>query len=351
MTTITIIFFLSSGLFLGWSLGANDAANVFGTAVGSKMINFYYAAFICSIFLIIGAVISGAGAAHTLGKLGAVNTIAGAFTVAFSAAITVFAMTKLCLPVSTSQAIVGAIVGWNFFSGATTDLNVLTKIAATWIICPLLSMAFALILYLMTKTFFKHIRIHLLTVDSYTRFGLIIIGAFGSYSLGANNIANVMGVFIPSSPFQDVSLLEGWDFSGTQQLFLLGGIAIAVGVYTYSKRVMMTVGSSIFELSPITALIVITASSMVLFLFSSIELHNWFISVGIPPLPLVPVSSSQAVVGAVIGIGLAKGAKNVNYSILGKISMGWVSTPIIAAIISFVALFFMQNVFQNQVFV
>jgi len=344
-----ILFFLSSGLFLGWSLGANDAANVFGTAVGSRMIKFGTAATICGLFVILGAVVSGAGAAHTLGKLGSINMLAGAFTVAFSAAVTVLLMTKASLPVSTSQAIVGAIIGWNFFSNTPTDYSVLTQIAGTWFLCPVLAMVFAFLLYLITRSTLKKTKTHLLTLDYYTRFGLVIMGAFGSYSLGANNIGNVMGVFIPSSPFTDLNI-AGLDFSSTQQLFLIGGIAIAIGVYTYSKRVMLTVGSSIFELTPINALIVITSSSLVLFLFASRGLYNWFVSVGIPPIPLVPVSSSQAVVGAILGIGVAKGAKNVNFSILGKISIGWVSTPVIAAIISFIALFFMQNVFQNQVY-
>lgn len=52
--------FLSSGLFLGWSLGANDAANIFGTAVGTKMVRFRTAALISSIFIILGAVFTGA---------------------------------------------------------------------------------------------------------------------------------------------------------------------------------------------------------------------------------------------------------------------------------------------------
>lgn len=65
-----IILFLTSGLFLGWSLGANDASNVFGSAVGSKMVTFRKAAIIASIAVIIGAVVQGAGASHTLGKLG-----------------------------------------------------------------------------------------------------------------------------------------------------------------------------------------------------------------------------------------------------------------------------------------
>ena len=59
-------FFLSSGFFLGWSLGANDASNVFGTAVGTRMLRFRTAAIVCSIFVVLGAVISGAGATHTL---------------------------------------------------------------------------------------------------------------------------------------------------------------------------------------------------------------------------------------------------------------------------------------------
>ncbi len=96
-----IWFYLLSGIFLGWSLGANDTANIFGTAVGPRMIRFRTAAIVTAIFVVLGAVISGAGATHTLGKLGAVNAIAGSFTVALAAALTVAWMTKLKLPVST----------------------------------------------------------------------------------------------------------------------------------------------------------------------------------------------------------------------------------------------------------
>jgi hypothetical protein len=95
---IAILIFLSSGLFLGWSLGANDAANVFGTAVGSRMIRFTTAAIICSVFIILGAVFSGAGAAHGLGELGNLNALPGAFVAAFCAALTVYWMTVARLP-------------------------------------------------------------------------------------------------------------------------------------------------------------------------------------------------------------------------------------------------------------
>ena len=54
----TVLIFLTSGLFLGWSLGANDAANVFGTAVGSRMVRFTTAALICGVFVVLGAFVS-----------------------------------------------------------------------------------------------------------------------------------------------------------------------------------------------------------------------------------------------------------------------------------------------------
>ena len=343
-------FFLSSGLFLGWSLGANDASNVFGTAVGAKMIRFRTAAIYCSIFIILGAVISGAGASHTLGKLGAVNALGGAFIVAFSAALSVYLMTLARFPVSTSQAIVGAIIGWNFFSGSLTDVNSLTKIVSTWILCPVLSALIAILSYKIIVIIIHTFKIHMFRLDRYTRNGLLLVGIFGSYSLGANNIANVMGVFIPVSPFSDISFFGMVNISAAQQLFCIGGIAIAFGVLTYSKRVMATVGSGIMNLSPVAALVAVWSHSIVLFLFSSQGLEALLLSHGLPAIPLVPVSSSQAIVGAVIGMGLLKGGKSVNWRIVSGISSGWVITPVISALICFISLFFMQNVFMQETF-
>jgi PiT family inorganic phosphate transporter len=304
-------FFLSSGLFLGWSLGANDASNVFGTAVGSRMIKFRTAAIYCSLFIILGAVISGAGASHTLRELGSVNALAGAFVVAFSAAISVYLMTLARFPVSTSQAIVGAIIGWNLFTGALTDINSLTKIVSTWILCPVLSAAIAVFSYKLVVFLISTFKIHIFKLDRYTRNGLLLAGIFGSYSLGANNIANVMGVFVPVAPFSDITFLGLFTLSAEQQLFFLGGLAIAVGVFTYSKRVMMTVGSGIMSLSPVAAFVAVWSHSIVLFLFSSQGLEAFLKFHGLPTIPLVPVSSSQAIVGAVIGMGFLKGGRAI----------------------------------------
>lgn len=340
--------FLISGLFLGWNLGANDAANVFGTAVGSRMVTFIKAAIIAAIFVIVGAVVQGSGTTATLGRLGSVSTLAAAFTVALAAALSVFVMTRYNLPVSSSQAIVGAIIGWNFYSGNPTEVGVVAEITGAWISGPLLGAGFAILLYYVYRLLSRFIKIHLLIKDALIRYLLIITGAFGAYSLGANNIANVMGVFVPSVSFEAIDL--GFiSFNTEQQLFFMGGLAIAAGIITYSKRVMQTVGNDLMPLSSEAAIIVVLAHALVLFIFSSQWLSGAIQSVGLPPIPLVPVSSSQAIIGAILGLAVVKGLHQVKLSILGRIALGWVVSPLAAGIIAYFMLFFVNNVFMQDV--
>ncbi|MGC1389894.1 MAG: inorganic phosphate transporter [Bacteroidales bacterium] len=343
-----IIFFLTSGLFLGWSLGANDASHIFGSAVGSKMVTFRKAAIIASVFFILGAVIQGSGTSQTLGKLGAINAIGGSFTLALAAAISIYMMTKFALPISTTQAIVGAIIGWNFFTGNRTDSSTLEKIVISWVAGPIIGAVFAILLYILVKRFKKLTKIHLIRFESYIKTGLIVVGAFGAYSLGANNIANVMGVFVPAFHLKDLNF---WIFSlnSSQQLLLLGGLAVASGIITYSWKVMETIGNNILELSSEAALVVVLAQSLVLFIFSSTGLSNLIVKTGLPPIPMVPVSSSQVIVGCILGIGLYKGVRNINFKILGEIGLGWIISPVASGLLTFFLLFFMKNIFGINV--
>ncbi|MBD3222165.1 inorganic phosphate transporter [bacterium] len=343
-----IIFYLSSGLLLGWSLGANDAANVFGTAVGSRMVRFATAAAVCAVFVILGAVFAGAGATHTLGRLGAVNSLAGSFTVALAAAVATFGMTRLGLPISTSQAVVGAIIGWNVYADMLTDTGALADIVVSWVLCPVLAAIIAVLLYLALRVMLRRSRLHLLRQDALVRAGLLAVGAFGAFSLGANNVANVVGVFLPDNPFTDIDVL-GIEVSAAQQLFLLGGAAIATGVVTYSGEVMRTVGTSIMRLTPEAAFVVVLAHAIVLFVFASESLEGWLASHGLPTLPLVPVSSSQAVIGAIVGLGLLHGRRHLRPRALGSVALGWLATPVTAGVVAFVLLFFVDNVFDQSV--
>jgi len=334
--------FLAGGLFLGWALGANDSANVFGTAVGTRMLRFKTAAILCSVGILLGAVISGAGPAETLGKLAAIDSLREASIASASAGLTVFLMTRKGLPVSTSQAIVGALIGWNLSNNIQTDLTVATKILSTWILCPILAGAIAAALLPLTGLAIKTARLRLLQQDAFTRWALVIAGFLGAYSLGANNIANVMGPFAHSIDLDTVSLGGLISLSPIQQLFLIGSVAVAIGVFTYSRQVMMTVGKDLFELSPVAGWVVVMAHSIVLFIFTSKALSQWIAGVGLPAIPLVPVSSSQAVIGAVIGIGLIRGRHGIRWRVLGGIGLGWLMTPVASGVVCFAALALMK---------
>jgi PiT family inorganic phosphate transporter len=135
-----------------------------------------------------------------------------------------------------------------------------------------------------------------------------------------------------------------------QMLFLLGGLAIAIGVFTYSRRVMMTVGNDLFQLSPVAAWVVVVSHSIVLFVFASTGLSSLLAGMGLPQIPLVPVSSSQAVVGAILGIGLLKGGAGIRWPVLSGIGIGWVVTPVCAGLICLAILFVLQNIFGQTVY-
>lgn len=341
--------YLTSGLFLGWSLGANDAANLFGTSVGTKMLRFRTAALVGSVFVVLGAVAGAHGTSRTLGRLGAIDAPAGAFMVALAAAVSVvFLLTKIGLPVSITQAIVGAIVGWNLFTGGPTDIKTLSQLLSSWLISPLLAGMIAAGLFLLARASIPALKIHLLEVDGWTRAGLLAAGAFAAFSLGQNDIANVMGVFVRVSPFPETTKLGLLTATSVDMLFLLGGLAIAAGICTYSRRVMLKLGTGLTSLSPLAALVVVLSAALVLFLFGSPDLQRVLKSHHLPGWPLVPISATQAVVGAILGISLVRRSA-IRLKALGEIALGWVVAPLLALVIALVGLFVLQNVFELPV--
>lgn len=108
-------------------------------------------------------------------------------------------------------------------------------------------------------------------------------------------------------------------------------------------------GGGLLRLSPESALVVVMAQSVTLFLFASTRLQHALVSVGLPAIPLVPVSSSQAVVGAILGIGVLKGGRGIRFNVLGEIAAGWVATPVAAGVMALLLLFVMDNVFDQRV--
>jgi PiT family inorganic phosphate transporter len=296
---------LLGGVFLGWSLGANDAANCFGSAVASRMVRFWTAAVLCAVFVLVGALLEGQAGIKTLSGLTTIN-LEQAVVLSAAAALTVALMTAFGLPVSTSQAVVGAILGIGFFN-QEINLSGLGKVLACWVGTPVGAMLVTLVLYPMMGFVYNRLRMSLFQSDMLLRAGLIVAGSYAAYALGGNNVANVMGVFVAAG--------ELTVFAAA----LIGGLSIALGVMTSGRKVMETVGRKLVRLDPFSALVVVLSEGLTV---------HFYTIVG------VPVSTSQALVGAVIGVGIIKGANTIKRKTLFGILSGWIVTPPVACFVA-----------------
>ena len=338
---------LAAGIFMGWSLGTNDAANAFGTAVSTGVVKYRTATIIIAVFVVIGAALLGAGNMESVNDLAINNAVIpsteaaeemiakGANNLAlrsaikacivfFSAGFTVFLMSYLKFPVSANQSITGAIIGWGLVNANYKDPTVLSgnlkqilKFASTWLLCPLGAAVISFIIIKLAQKFLIPKLSSLSYYDTMIKVGYLLAGSYASFSIGMNSSANVTSLYFG----EKVGEISTNLLSNATLTCIIGGIAIAFGVLTYSKKVMLTVGESIAPLTQIEGFLVIIAMASTIVLLGTVM--------------KIPVSTSQAVVGAVVGAGLTKGFRCVNYGVFKNIAIAWVSSPLMAGLVTY----------------
>ena len=385
------------GFYMAWNIGANDVANSMASAVGAKAITIRQAIFIAGILNIVGAVFIGSHVTKTIRK-GIVSTdiladphmaLIGALAALLAAALWVSFATWKSLPVSTTHSIVGAMIGFGIMAGGFSVINwgKLGAVVLSWIISPVFAMAIA---YLMFKTIVKFIlskddpfsqalklapyfiSIALFVVilsflfktplgkrlaigtplallvalvlamvlgflavkilRKFTKktnltgeeevFRKIQIGTscYVALAQGANDVANAIG------PLAVIYFLVKTGSVGAKvpvPVFLLffGGIGIACGIGMAGHRVMDTIGKKITTLTNTRGFSVDFAAATTVMVASKLGL---------------PVSTTHAAVGGVLGVGLARGIEAVNFQIIFQIIVYWILTVPAAAITSIV---------------
>ena len=156
----------------------------------------------------------------------------------------------------------------------------------------------------------------------------IITAAYVAFAHGANDRSNAIG---PMAAVWQVLSSETGQLAAKAEiplwLVLLGSAGIAVGVLTWGWRVMETIGKKITDITPTRGFAAEFGAATTILVFSM-------------PFLAVPVSTTHTLVGAVVGVGLAGGAKAVDFRVFGKIAASWVaSVPAAAfgAVVLFVA--------------
>ena len=390
-----------------WSIGANDVANSMATAVGSKAITFKQAVVIAGILNFVGAVFVGPHVAETIkGKIINVDIISpeillfGFISSLLAAAIWVTLSTWKEMPISTTHSIIGAMMGFGLIAGGISLVNWVKvgSVAASWVLSPLVGCVLAFIVFkiiiklifakenpvesakiigpfligitallitssLLLKTslgdrlnisdyeglliaafvavFIAAIGIVLLrkieaksvedykTVEGIFRKLQVITCCYVAFSHGANDVANAIGPVAGIIP-----LASTGEMNPTAQipiaLLALGGLGIAVGCITWGRRVMETVGKKITNLNHTRGFSVEFAAATTVLVASKLGL---------------PISTSHTVVGAVIGVGLARGLEAVDITVIKKIIASWILTLPAAALTSVVIFICLSYIF------
>jgi inorganic phosphate transporter, PiT family len=305
------------GLAVGWSIGANDAANSLGTAVGSKVLTLKRAIILIALFGFLGAFLQGSHVAKTIGKgIVPMHELAGnaaiyiALVASFAACAWVVLATYWKMPISTSHSIVGAVAGAGLAIGAPVKWQVLGDIFICWIFTPVGAAVLGYIFYRIFKNIFYRFiaRKYIKTIMSAL---VIASGCYVAYTWGANDVANATGVIVGAGILTpNISIA-------------IGGLAIVIGIVTWGYKVIETIGSEITNLLPIMAFSAQLASAI------NVHIYTVF---------GIPVSTSHSIVGAIFGVGLVRGVRVLNIRIMREIIICWLATPFVSGLVSFIAL-------------
>jgi PiT family inorganic phosphate transporter len=292
-----------------------------GTAVGCGLISFRNAVILVAIFSILGALLQGQYVMKTIGK-GIVKTDLSYLAVIIALVSSGFFVTLATfyrIPTSTSQAIVGGVVGIGLALGAEIDQSKFISIVESWIICPIMVMVLAFTLMHILNFILRKFESRTFLMQ-HTMGRLAILSAcYTAYALGANHAGTAVG------PIANLGIFH------PNILLFMGGLSIALGAATYGRKVADTVGKGITPLNIPSAFVAQIASAFGMHFFSVLG---------------IPVSTSSAIVGAVVGVGLVKGGKAISKRTVAIIFIGWFLTPTFAAASSFVVYKLIKAVFE-----
>src|SRR5574344_717883 len=387
-SNIIIVVAAVFAFLMAWGIGANDVSNAMGTSVGTKTLTVKQAIIIAIIFEFAGAYFAGGEVVSTIkdniivsNYMKPEDLILGMTSSMLSAGIWLLLASYFSWPVSTTHSIIGGIVScgiesihWDMFGG----------IVGSWIITPIIAgiMAFFLFIHIQRYIFCRfhplkhakkiapyyvfltiliiaivtiqkgltHININLTTLEAwcasivvaflsaifsgiflkYKKFDktleakkhyvnvekvfsilMLLTACAMAFAHGSNDVANAIG---PLASISTILENNGNILDNAQMpswILPLGAIGMVFGLATFGYKVMSTVGSGITALTPSRGFAAQLATASTVVLASGTGL---------------PISTTQTLVGAIMGVGLARGIAAINLTMVRNIVISWIVT-------------------------
>lgn len=170
-------------------------------------------------------------------------------------------------------------------------------------------------------------RVHYATVEKVFAVLMVITACSMAFAHGSNDVANAIGpVAAAVSIAQEGIIAEKSSIS--IWILILGGFGIVVGLATYGRKVITTVGSHITQLTPTRGFSAEVAAAGTIVLASGTG---------------IPISTTHTLVGAVLGVGMAKGISAINLGIVGRIFLSWIITIPAGAILAIIFFYILKT--------
>jgi len=308
---LTVDYYLYCSLALAAALsavlGGNNFSTCLGASLGAGITKLSHAMLIASVGVLLGTVLEGHKLSNVIGgHILPTLTASGLVVILTSGVLVMGAVTLLRLPLSLSQVIVGA--GWGFALATEVQIGVTYSVAVifSWILSPAFGFLVSAIIESTVLRLSRRAKDILALNRVYANLTLIA-GFYAAYTLGANTIGLVVGLF-PSS------------VGDRLPLSLVFSVTAILGVLFLSKGTVRSVADNLVGLNPSTALSAQFGGAVSAHLFTQFGL---------------PVSISQAVIGGMSGAASAKRMTITNKRIIRQVIAGWTVGPIAGAIISF----------------
>ena len=180
-------------------------------------------------------------------------------------------------------------------------------------------------------THIKHVSSDYLTVEKIFVYLQILSACFVAFAHGANDVANAIGPLAGILSAIKSGVIE-MQAQVPLLVLLLGGLGIVVGLATWGWRVIETIGKCITELTPTRGFAAEFGAAITIVLASKLAL---------------PVSTTHTLVGAVLGVGLARGLNSLNLSTIRDIAISWVITIPAGAAITVVFFYIIRGSFSG----
>lgn len=313
---ILLVIGLILAFIMAVNLGGNDAANPTCATVGAGVMTVKKALLLFSAFALSGALLQGFMVMKTIGK-GIVPEIdvAGAFAIVLAANVWIALATWKGMAISTTHSVICSVIGYGLVRYGLGGFNVnsVGTIVTSWVTSPLCSLVLAIVLYRLISGYAAKKR-DSKSIEKIFKILLIISLCVSAYSFGANDVANATGVYIAVAS----QLGQMPDSQAMFLLALFGVIGIIVGGLLFGPKVINTLAFKVTRLDLTTGLAASLANALVIYLFTTLPYIFWGYG--------LPISSSYAAVGAVIGASFARNRKSVNKGISFSLVSYWIIT-------------------------